>query len=322
MLLFGLSVFIASIWLLCLRQFPRTFNFLVWPRSNNVVTNTPCQNKNETKVSQPEKFETLEHEENTKMERKSDDNQKEFFRESNLEKEISDNNVMPPPPLPSKKNTSFSNSYASIKDSDDILDPNLKPHKSKNDREHQNQPKNTTTLSLPKANLSPKTNSNFFTKSPSISSLSPLPNRVPNGLATTAVKSSVTSKSIKKVMLKPGHSPLDWARLSASSVNLSGLPSGTPYLKVPPSLLKQYTGRKGKDAWTVLGNKVYNITPYLPFHPGGEPELLRSAGRDGTKLFTEVHPWVNWEGMLNSCFVGIAIEESELHVENRLDEID
>jgi len=56
---------------------------------------------------------------------------------------------------------------------------------------------------------------------------------------------------------------------------------------------------------------VYNITPYQHFHPGGVPELMKGAGRDGTRLFAEVHPWVNWEGMLESCLVGIAVDEGE-----------
>jgi cytochrome b involved in lipid metabolism len=42
-----------------------------------------------------------------------------------------------------------------------------------------------------------------------------------------------------------------------------------------------------KDAWTVLNGRVYNMTPYLPFHPGGVDEMMRVAGRDGTKLFSE-----------------------------------
>lgn len=70
------------------------------------------------------------------------------------------------------------------------------------------------------------------------------------------------------------------------------------------------TGRKGKNAWTIYQGKVYNITPYLPYHPGGEPELMKCAGRDGTMLFNEVHPWVNWEGMLGPCLVGIAVSDS------------
>ncbi|KAH0387667.1 hypothetical protein KCU92_g1407, partial [Aureobasidium melanogenum] len=113
--------------------------------------------------------------------------------------------------------------------------------------------------------------------------------------------------SSSKVKLAPGYSPLDWASLAASK-NLSNVSSFT---RVTPSMLAEKNGRKGNDAWSVYNGKVYNITPYAPFHPGGKGELLRAAGKDGTKLFMEVHPWVNWEGMLNSCLVGVMVSESE-----------
>ena len=54
-------------------------------------------------------------------------------------------------------------------------------------------------------------------------------------------------------------------------------------MRIPPSELKLH--RRGDDAWSAFNGKVYNITAYLPFHPGGEKELMRVAGRDGTKLF-------------------------------------
>lgn len=150
------------------------------------------------------------------------------------------------------------------------------------------------------------------------SSTLPLPNRpgggpLPNrggGLAPPPTHTTKPAKPSKEVALAPGHSPLDWARLSSSPhADLAGV--GGSYLRVTPSLLKKMTGRRGKDAWTVLGGRVYNITPYLPFHPGGEPELLRGAGRDGTKMFGEVHPWVNYEGMLGACLVGVMVGEEE-----------
>lgn len=50
-------------------------------------------------------------------------------------------------------------------------------------------------------------------------------------------------------------------------------------------------GGEGRDAWTEYQGKVYNITPYLPFHPGGPTELMKGAGRDVAKLFMEVHSW-------------------------------
>ncbi|POS87772.1 hypothetical protein EPUL_000379 [Erysiphe pulchra] len=269
------------------------------------------------------KDETIGHEKSQNLIKNSDVNQLKCENNTCLNgDEISDIKAMPPPPLPSKKKTSVSIGNNFIKTRNDISAPKLNSELFNNGKENQNQPAVLAPVSPLKGKVISNEKSSFTLKPPSISRLSPLPNRIPNGLAPASVRSTPPIKSTKKIMLKPGHSPLDWARLSTSSVNLSGLPLGASYLKVPPSLLKQHTGRKGKDAWTVLGNKVYNITPYLPFHPGGEPELLRSAGRDGTKLFTEVHPWVNWEGMLSACFVGIAVEEHEIHIESSMNDID
>ena len=56
-------------------------------------------------------------------------------------------------------------------------------------------------------------------------------------------------------------------------------------IRVTPSLLKEHN--KKDDAWSAFNGKVYNITHYLSYHPGGEKELMRVAGRDGTKLFCE-----------------------------------
>jgi cytochrome b involved in lipid metabolism len=76
-------------------------------------------------------------------------------------------------------------------------------------------------------------------------------------------------------------------------------------------MLKFHNGRKGRPAWASYQGRVYNITPYLPFHPGGEGELKRCAGKDGEKLFNEVHPWVNWDNMMEQCIVGILVSEND-----------
>ncbi|KAG6865783.1 hypothetical protein C0991_011775 [Blastosporella zonata] len=112
------------------------------------------------------------------------------------------------------------------------------------------------------------------------------------------------SKNRNKVALAPGHSPLDWASLKSSGTDLRGVDSLS---RIPPSVLKQHNKRD--DAWSVFYGKVYNITPYLAFHPGGERELMRVAGRDGTKLFASTHAWVSAEFMLDACLVGFLIPE-------------
>jgi L-lactate dehydrogenase (cytochrome) len=44
-----------------------------------------------------------------------------------------------------------------------------------------------------------------------------------------------------------------------------------------------------KDCWLIIHNHVYDISEYLPEHPGGEWILLMYAGRDATKKFDSVH---------------------------------
>lgn len=141
------------------------------------------------------------------------------------------------------------------------------------------------------------------------------------GLAPPPTATGIPKKPSRQVTLEPGHSPLDWARLAQSPTSdLRGLPPNTPYLRVTPSMLRQQNGRHGRDAWSVYGGKVYNVSPYVPFHPGGRGELLRGAGKDATRLFAEVHPWVNYETMLQSCLIGLMVEEHE--AANQMEEMD
>ena len=50
------------------------------------------------------------------------------------------------------------------------------------------------------------------------------------------------------------------------------------------------------DAWMILKGKVYNIGPYLHYHPGGITILKSVLGKDATELFDKYHPWVNIDG--------------------------
>lgn len=63
--------------------------------------------------------------------------------------------------------------------------------------------------------------------------------------------------------------------------------------------------------WMVVAGKVYNITPYIEFHPGGAAELMKGAGKDGTKLIQKIHAWVNVDAMLRSCLLGVLVPEEE-----------
>ncbi|KAK3171634.1 hypothetical protein OEA41_003718 [Lepraria neglecta] len=116
--------------------------------------------------------------------------------------------------------------------------------------------------------------------------------------------------------LDPGESPHNWVLLFDSSPMPAVLPSeslSSQSMYVSSALLQQHNGRNGKDAWGVWQGKVYDLTPFMKFHPGGENQLMRAAGRVdvGERLFNKVHPWVDWDRTLGESIVGILVDESE-----------
>lgn len=93
---------------------------------------------------------------------------------------------------------------------------------------------------------------------------------------------------------------MDWIRLGKSGQDLAGT-GGRVQVVTEEELSKH---NKEQDAWISIRGRVYNMTPYLEYHPGGIPEIMRGVGRDATDLFDETHKWVNAESMLEKCFIG------------------
>eukprot|EP00070_Physeter_catodon_P025239 XP_023988757.1 cytochrome b5 reductase 4 isoform X1 [Physeter catodon] len=110
----------------------------------------------------------------------------------------------------------------------------------------------------------------------------------------------VSSGGRSKVPLKQGRSLMDWIRLTKSGKDLTGLKGRL--IEVTEEELKKHN--KKDDCWICIRGFVYNVSPYMEYHPGGEEELMRTAGSDGTDLFDQVHRWVNYESMLKECLVG------------------
>jgi cytochrome-b5 reductase len=74
------------------------------------------------------------------------------------------------------------------------------------------------------------------------------------------------------------------------------------------------------DCWTVYRGYVYNITPFLDFHPGGADELFRGAGQDCTELYNKYHAWVNADAVMGKLRLGkLQIESTHKVVTRRAD---
>lgn len=132
-----------------------------------------------------------------------------------------------------------------------------------------------------------------------------LPSFAPTSPLATSPPPPLSPKPRRKP-LGPGCGLLDWIRLCRSGKDLTTV-GGKLQTVTEEELAKHNTP---DDAWTAIRGKVYNITPYMKFHPGGKEDLMRGAGMDCTILFDEVHKWVNVESMLSKCVVGTLVVSS------------
>jgi len=57
------------------------------------------------------------------------------------------------------------------------------------------------------------------------------------------------------------------------------------------------------DAWIIIHDKVYNITNWIPRHPGGNVILAR-AGKDGTDIFERLGHTDYAQDQLRSMYIG------------------
>lgn len=283
-------------------------------RNDETVTDQASyQNETSTMSSQSATIITISEPE-PEPEQPLKDNAEESATHPDSKQKVADARIMPPPPVPApapapatSMPSTFSTTATPTKRSSSP--PRLKP----------------PTFGARPPTLRPNTDTLRTPLSAAASLRVPPTKALPNASMAPSALMPPPQKKSRQVTLEPGHSPLDWAALTANPNNrLRGKDAPSHLLRITPSQLKLQNGRKGTDAWTVFQGKVYNITPYVPFHPGGKGEILRGAGRDSAKLFMEVHPWVNWDGMLGECCVGILVGEDEAHGGrgNALDEMD
>lgn len=80
----------------------------------------------------------------------------------------------------------------------------------------------------------------------------------------------VSGSGRRKVALPPGRSLLDWMRNSAN-IAMRRRRSVT---------MEEVATHKARgDAWLVVRGIVYDVSPYVEYHPGGIPMILSRAGK-------------------------------------------
>ncbi len=125
------------------------------------------------------------------------------------------------------------------------------------------------------------------------------------GIKTTQVDNASIQKNTD-------NSPISTSTQQVETVQKPVLETGTQQKETPPVkevVKKTYTladvakHNKSTDCWQIIDGKVYNVTSYIPYHPGGPEKVIRECGKDSTKIFDLQHnPQV--KSLLPPYFVG------------------
>lgn len=102
------------------------------------------------------------------------------------------------------------------------------------------------------------------------------------------------------------------AGLVVNKNNGSAVPGTTGTTPTPPSadtsvmLSAQEiaTHNTTTDCWMIVNGNVYNITSYIPRHPGGAAAIKPYCGKDGTAAFEGLPHSTNAHQLLANFFVG------------------
>lgn len=95
-----------------------------------------------------------------------------------------------------------------------------------------------------------------------------------------------------------------WNKLLANTEDLAQRKGAPLRRNIPLKEIKKHN--KEHDAWMILHGKVYNIGPYLAYHPGGIEIMKSVLGKDGTALFEKYHRWVSIDGLVGALLLGSA----------------
>ncbi|XP_022900436.1 cytochrome b5 [Onthophagus taurus] len=88
-------------------------------------------------------------------------------------------------------------------------------------------------------------------------------------------------------------------------------------------MVKEYTREEVKShnnnqsTWLIIHNNVYDATPFLNEHPGGEEVLLEQAGKDASEAFEDVGHSSDARELMLKYKIGMLVEADRTAVKEK-----
>lgn len=94
---------------------------------------------------------------------------------------------------------------------------------------------------------------------------------------------------------------MHWMKLIDADPDLAGR-RGAPLRCITREELARHAS--AADGWLAVNGRVYNIVPYIEFHPGGAQYIRKLLGTDATEAVARHHAWVNIDGLVGTLELG------------------
>ena len=94
--------------------------------------------------------------------------------------------------------------------------------------------------------------------------------------------------------------------LSAGCNSTQPIQMPVPQTKTDPqtsyTMAQIQAANSAQKCWTVVSGNVYDLTSFISLHPGGDKNILKICGKDGTSAFQKQHggdtkPWEVLKGL-------------------------
>lgn len=76
-----------------------------------------------------------------------------------------------------------------------------------------------------------------------------------------------------------------------------------------------------ESCWVVLNNQIYDVTQFLPHHPGGSKAILNLTGADASEMFNMIHPRGTLEDNIDKLSLVGTLEDNQTSNKNEKKEV-
>jgi cytochrome b involved in lipid metabolism len=96
-----------------------------------------------------------------------------------------------------------------------------------------------------------------------------------------------TRKSVNRILVAAVAAPLALGTVLVAPAAFAAEGSAMPAKSYTAAQVKKHN--TAGNCWTIVGRNVYNVTGWIPKHPGGKSVIISMCGKNGTTLFNSRH---------------------------------